>query len=65
MCYDLNKRQKIPNGQSKMDNPDKLARYGTQDTQSKNTTQFVLNNTIRKQTQITQIRHDPFTNNWR
>ena len=36
----LNKRQKIPKGQSKMDNPETLAIQGTQDeeNQSKNTT---------------------------
>ena len=27
--------------------------------QNKNTTQYVLDTTIRKQTQITEIRHDP------
>ena len=38
-----------------MNNPEKLATYGTQDEekQSKNTTQYVLDTTIRKQTQIT------------
>jgi len=38
-----------------MDNPDKLATYGTQDEekQSKNPTQYVLDTTICKQTQIT------------
>jgi hypothetical protein len=38
-----------------MDNPEKLATYGTQDEekQSKNTTQYVLDTTMRKQTQIT------------
>jgi len=37
-----------------MDNPDKLATYGTQDEdkQTKNTTQYVLETTIHKQTQI-------------
>ena len=37
-----------------MVNPEKLATYGTQDEekQSKNTTQYVLDTTIRKQTQI-------------
>jgi len=37
-----------------MDNPEKLAKYGTQDNgnQNKNTIQYVLNTTIRKQTQI-------------
>jgi hypothetical protein len=40
-----------------MDNPEKLATYGTQDEakQNKNTTQYVLDTTIRKQTQITYI----------
>ena len=41
-----------------MDNSEKLATYGKQDEekQSKNTTQYVLDITVRKQT---QIRHDP------
>jgi len=45
-----NKRQKIPKGQSEKDNPEKLAMFGTQDEekQSKNTTQYVLDTTIRK-----------------
>jgi hypothetical protein len=42
-------------GQSKMDNQEKLATLGTQDedNQIKNTTQYVLDTTMRKQTQIT------------
>jgi len=38
-----------------MDNPEKLATYGTQDeeTQNKKTTQYVLDTTIRKQTRLT------------
>ena len=38
-----------------MDNPDKPATFGTQgeDKQNKNTTQYVLDINIRKQTQIT------------
>ena len=38
-----------------MDNPEKLATYGTQDeeNQSTNTTKYVSNTTMRKQTQIT------------
>ena len=48
----LNKRKKILKGQSKMNNPKKLATNGTQD-ENKNTTQYVLDSTIRKQTQIT------------
>jgi len=41
--------------QSKIDNPEKLATVGTQDEdkQNKNTTQYVLDTTIRKRTQIT------------
>jgi len=48
-----------PKGQSKIDNPEKLAIYGTQDEEklSKNTTKHVLYTTIRKQTQI--VGHDP------
>ena len=50
----MNKHQRIPKGQSKMDNPEKLTTRGTQDEekQNKNTTQCVLETTIRKQTQI-------------
>jgi hypothetical protein len=38
-----------------MDNPETLATYGAQneDKQNKNTTQYVLDTSIRKQTQIT------------
>jgi len=38
-----------------MDNPEKLATSGTQDEdrQTKNTAQYMLDSTIRKQTQIT------------
>ena len=44
----MNKGQRIPKGQSKMDNPEKLATQGTQDEEkhNKNTTQYVLNTTI-------------------
>ena len=44
-----------------MDIPEKLAKQGTQEeeTQSKNTTQYVLDTTTGKQTQITNMRHDP------
>ena len=51
----VNKHQRIPKGQSKMDNPGKLATLCTQDEekQSKNTTQYVWDTTICKQTQIT------------
>jgi hypothetical protein len=42
-----------------MDNPENLATLGAQDEekQSKNTTQYALDTTMHKQTQITQIRH--------
>jgi hypothetical protein len=48
------KRKRIPNGHSIMDNPEKLATQGTQDEEQQNnkTTQYVLDTTIRKQTQI-------------
>jgi hypothetical protein len=46
---------KTPNGQAKMDNPEKLLTQGTQDEeiQNKNTTQYMLDITMRKQTHIT------------
>ena len=51
----LNKRQRIPKGQSKMDNPEKLTTLGTQDEekQSKKSQHNMLHTTIRKQAQIT------------
>jgi hypothetical protein len=44
-----------------MDNYEILATLCTQDEekQSKNTTEYVLDITMRKQTQITSIRHEP------
>jgi hypothetical protein len=33
-----------------MNNPEKLATYSTQDEEKQNTTQYVLDNTVRKQT---------------
>jgi hypothetical protein len=44
-----------------MDNPVKLSALDTQDEnkQNKNITQYVLETTMHKQTQITQIRHGP------
>ena len=52
---DANKRQRIPKGQSKKENPEKLVTQGTQDEdkQNKNTTQYVLDTAMLKQTQIT------------
>jgi hypothetical protein len=45
----------VPEGQSKIDNPEKLATWGSQDEvkQNKNTPQYVLATTLCKQTQIT------------
>jgi len=49
-----------------MDNPEKLATYGTEDKENKNTTQHVCDTTIRKQSQITERRHEPsYKKNWR
>ena len=47
--------RKYRRGQSKFYNPEKLATSGTQDNekQTKDTTQYVLDTTIRKQTQRT------------
>ena len=57
--YELeNKRQKIPKGQSEMDNPEKLGTQGTQD-EGKNTIQYVPDTTTSKQDM------SPLTNNWR
>ena len=58
----LNKNQRIPEGQSNMNNPEKLATIDTQDEekQNKNTTQYGLHTTICKQTQIRWRRHAPY-----
>ena len=50
----VNKRQRIPKGQSQKDNPEKPATYGTQDEekQNKNTTQYVLDTTVRKKNNV-------------
>ena len=55
MLIHINECQRIPKGRFKMDNPENLATQGTQDEekQNKNTTQYVLDTTICKQTQIT------------
>ena len=49
------KHQRIQEGQSKMDNPEKLATQSTQDEDkhNKSTTQYVFDTNMRKQTQIT------------
>jgi hypothetical protein len=46
----INTRKRIPKGQSKMDNPEKQATQDEQK-QNKNRMQYVLDTTIRKQTQ--------------
>ena len=38
----INKHQRIPKEQSKMNNPEKLATQGTQDRENKDTPQYVL-----------------------
>ena len=50
---DLNNRRRIPKGQSKMSNPEKLTTQATQDKdkQNINSTQYVLDTSIQKQTQ--------------
>ena len=50
----VNKRQRIPKGLIKMNNPEKLATQGTQDeeSQNKNTQQYMLDTAICKQIQI-------------
>jgi len=55
LCDLRYKRYRTPKGRSKMDNPEKSATQDTQDEekQNKNNTQYVLDPTIRKQTQIT------------
>jgi hypothetical protein len=40
-----------------MNNPEKLATYSTQDEEKQNTTQYVLDNAVRKQTQVNFNRH--------
>ena len=51
----VNKRQRLPKGQSEKDNPENLVTLGTQDEekQKKNTTQYVLDTSLRKHTQLT------------
>ena len=59
----INKRKRTPKGPSKKENPEKLATQSSQDEekQNKNTTQYVMDTTIRKQTQSTwnSERKDP------
>ena len=46
-------------GAIKMDNPEKLATYDRQSEENKITTQYVLDTTLRKQTQIRSTRDEP------
>jgi len=46
-------------GAIKMDNPERLATYGRQSEENKITTQYVLDTTIHKQTQIMSTRDEP------
>ena len=46
-------------GQSEMDNLEKLAIQGTQDEEKQTHITIVLDTTIRKQTQIMLLRHEP------
>ena len=40
MLQIVNKRQRIPKGQSQLDNPEKLVTYGTQDDVKQNKAQY-------------------------
>ena len=55
----------LPKGQQKTDNTEKPVALGTHDEEKQNinTTQHVSNTTIRRQTHITDLRHQPPTNN--
>ena len=44
----MNKRQRIPKGQSKRDTPEKLGTQGTQEKQNKHSTHYVWDTTVRK-----------------
>ena len=48
----VGKSMRIPKGQSKMDNPEKLTAQD-EEKKRKNTTQYVLDITVHKQAQIT------------
>ena len=53
--FALNKRQRIPNGQSKKDNPEKLATQGTQD-EEKHNTMCVRHHYVYMQTNTNKTR---------
>ena len=44
----MNKRQRIPKGQSKRDTTEKLGTQGTQEKQNKHSTHYVWDTTVRK-----------------
>jgi len=54
--YEINVKE-YRRGNQKKDNPEK--RGNTRRRKNKNTTQYVSDTTVRKQTQKTQIRHEP------
>ena len=62
--YEISVREYRRRSKKKIDNPEKLAIYGTQDEekQNKNTTQYMSDTTIHKQRKQDM---SPPTNNWR
>ena len=54
-----NTESEIKKRQSRQTGNIRYIRRRKEETQNKNTTQYALDTTIRKQTQITQIRHAP------
>ena len=54
-----NTESEIKKRQSRQTGNIRYTRRRKEETQNKNTTQYALDTTIRKQTQITQIRHAP------
>ena len=72
LTFNINKRQRIPQRQSIMDNPEKLATQGTQDedkTKQKHNTICVGHYYMYMQTNTNNINKTqvllPPTNNWR
>ena len=65
-CTSINVRE-YRRGNTKMDNPEKVTTQDTQDKEkhNKNATQYVLDTSVHKQTQITYRDMSPPTNNWR
>ena len=62
LTSNLNKHVRIPKGQSKMDNSEKLAHTQNEEKQNKNTTLYMLETTTRKK--YKQDMRSP-SNNWR